>query len=218
MLDEVGDGDHLDAVPLAVDDEVGHAGHRAVVVHDLAHDPGGIQACEPSEVDSRFGLAGPLQDAAGLRAQREDVSRLHEVVWHRARVDRHLDRLRAIVRRDPRRDALPGLDRHRERRAQRGLVVVGHRAKLELVAALGGETEADEPAPMRGHESDRLRRDELCREGEIALVLPVGVVDDDNEAPRADVLDCLLDRRERGGRLGRSQIRGHARIVALTAR
>ena len=86
--------------------------------------------------------------------------------------------------------------------------VIGRR--LELVAALRRQAEADQPAPVRRHERDRLRRDELRRDRQVALVLAVGVVDDDDEAPRADVLDRLLDRRERRRRLGRSQVGSHA--------
>ena len=84
VLDEVGDGDHLQAVPLAVRDEIGDAGHRPVVVHDLADDAGGREAGEAREVDGRLGLADPLEHAARLRAQREHVAGLHEVVRRRA--------------------------------------------------------------------------------------------------------------------------------------
>ena len=135
---------------------------------------------------------------------------------HGARVDRDLDRPRAVVRRDPGGDALARLDRDRERGAERRLVVVGHRPELELVAALGRQAEADEAAAVGRHEGDRLRRDELGGDREIALVLAVGVVDDDDEAARADVLDRLLDRREGRRGLGCRQVHGHARIVALS--
>ena len=216
VLDEIGDRDHLQLVPLAEGGEVRNAGHRAVVVHDLADDAGRNEPREPREVDRGLGLAGALEDAALLRAEREDVARLDEVVRRRARVDRDLDRPRAVVRRDSRGDALARLDRDGERRAERRLVVIRHRAKLELVAALGREAEADEPASVGRHEGDRLRRDELRRDREVALVLAVGVVDDDDEAPGADVLDRLLDRREGRCGLRRCQIDGHARIVALS--
>ena len=144
VLDEVGDGDHLQVVPLAERREVGHTGHRPVVVHDLADDARRVEACEPCEIDRRLGLTGAPQDAAPFRAEREDVTRLHEIVRDGARIDRDLDRPRAIVRRDSRRHALARLDRDRERRPERCLVVVGHRAELELVAALRGQAEADE--------------------------------------------------------------------------
>ena len=55
--------------------QVGDAGHRAVVVGDLADDPGRDQAREAGEVDRRLGVAGALQHAAGLGPQREDVAR-----------------------------------------------------------------------------------------------------------------------------------------------
>ena len=77
--------------------------------------------------------------------------------------------------------------------------MLGHRAQTEVVGAVLGEAEADEPARVRGHEVDRLGRGELRRDDEVALVLAVGVVDDDDEPPGADLVDRLLHRRERRG-------------------
>ena len=79
VLDEVGDRHHLELVALAVGREIGNARHRPVVVHDLADDPGRNHACEPGEIDRRFGLAGALQHAASFCAEREDVSWLHQI-------------------------------------------------------------------------------------------------------------------------------------------
>ena len=106
----------------------------------------------------------------------------------------------------PGRDAVARLDRDRERRAELRLVLVGHLAEPELVAALGGQAEADQPAAVRRHEVDGVGRDELRGDREVALVLAVLVVDDDDEAARADLVDRLLDGGE-GARLGL----GHAR-------
>ena len=196
VLDQVGDRDHQELVPRAVLDQVGDARHRPVVVHDLADDAGGREPREAGEVDGRLGLSRALEDAAVAGAEREDVPGLDEVVRGRARVDRDLDRARAVVRRDPRRDALPRLDRDGEGGAERRRVLIRHLAQAELLAPLRRQAEADEPARVRGHEVDRLGRDELRRDREVALVLAVLVVDDDDEAARADLLDRLLDRRE----------------------
>ena len=76
VLDQVGDRDHLQPVPLAVRHEVGHAGHRPVLVHDLADDAGRVEAGEAREVDRRLRLAGAHEDAAVAGAQREDVAGL----------------------------------------------------------------------------------------------------------------------------------------------
>ena len=144
VLDQIGDRDHLELVVLAVRHEVGDAGHRAVVLHDLADDARRIQPGEPREVDGGLGLAGALEHAAAARAEREDVTGLHEVRRLRGRVDRHLDRPGAVLRGDPGGDALARLDRDREGGPERRLVLVGHLAQAELVAALLGQAEADE--------------------------------------------------------------------------
>src|SRR5690242_669360 len=101
------------------------------------------------------------------------------------------------MRGDACRDPLTGLDRDREGRPERRLVALGHLLKAELVAALLGQTEADQATAVRSHEVDRFRSRELSRDRQIALVLAVGGVDDDHEPARADVLDRLLDGRER---------------------
>src|ERR1700689_1407494 len=51
--------------------------------------------------------------------------------------------LRSGARRDARRHALARLDRHREGRPERRLVVIGHRPKTEPGGALVGDAEAD---------------------------------------------------------------------------
>ena len=213
VLDQVGDRDHLQLVPLAVVAEVGHAGHRAVVLHDLADDAGGDQAGEPREVDRGLGLAGALEHAAATGAKREDVARLDEVARSRRRVDRDLDRVGAIVCRDSRRHAFARLDRDGEGRAERRLVLVGHLPQPELVAALLGQAEADEAARVGDHEVDCLRRRELGRDRQVALVLAVLVVDHDDEPAGADLLDRLFDGRE--GALGRG-LGGHRHALMVS--
>src|SRR5687767_8585421 len=64
VADEVGDGDHHQAVLPAELRELGHARHRAVLVHDFAEDGGRVEAGDPREVDRRLRLPRSLQDAA----------------------------------------------------------------------------------------------------------------------------------------------------------
>ena len=137
---------------------------------------------------------------------------LDEVAWARRRVDGDLNRTRAVLRGDPGRDTLAGLDGDRERGAERRLVLVGHLPQPELVAAFLSQAQADEPAGMGDHEVDRVGRRELGGNREVALVLAVLVVDDDDEAALADLLDRLLDGREGACGAGLDCHR-HGRIV-----
>ena len=122
ILDEVGDRDHLEGVLPAVRDQVGHAGHRAVLVHDLADDPGRVEAGEAGKIDRRFGLTRSFEHPAGAGPQREDVPGLHEVFRACAGVDGHLDGAGPVGRGDPRGHALTGLDGDGERGLETGLV------------------------------------------------------------------------------------------------
>ncbi len=97
----------------------------------------------------------------------------------------------------PGRDPVAGLDGDRERGLVRRLVLGRHQVQAELVAALGRQREADQPAPLLGHEVDRLGRRELGGERQIALVLAVLVVADDDHPARADLVQRLFDRCER---------------------
>ena len=103
----------------------------------------------------------------------------------RGRVDRDLDRVRAVVRRDAGRDALARLDRDRERRPERRLVAGPSSGRSSSSSQRSSVRQRQiEPAPVRGHEIDRLGRRELRRDRQIALVLAVLVVDDDDEPAR----------------------------------
>ena len=163
VLDQIGDRQQLDPVLLAERGQVRDAGHRPVLVHDLADDARRVQPREPSEVDGRLRLAGALEHAAGPRAKRKDVAGPDEVVRALRRVDRDLDRVRAVVRRDAGRDALARLDRDGEGGAERRLVLARHLLEAELVAALLGQAEADQAARVRRHEVDRLRASRTAR-------------------------------------------------------
>ena len=94
--------------------EIGHARHRAVVVHHFADDGRGIEARQLREIDRRFGMAGADEDAAFAGDQRKDVSRRDDIGGTFCRIDGGRNRARPIERRNAGRDAFARLDRLRE--------------------------------------------------------------------------------------------------------
>ena len=139
----------------------------------------------------------PAGTSPARRAQREDVAGLDEVVRCRRRVDRDVNGVRAVGGRDAGRHALAGLDRIRECSAEVRLVPLRHLREAELLAALSAQAEADQAACVRRHEVDGVRGPELRGDDDVPLVLALGIVDDDDHLPVPDVLDRLLDPRER---------------------
>ena len=80
VTDEVGDRDHLEAESRRNFLELRPPGHRTVLVQDLADDTCRGESRKSREVDRGLRVAGTLEHAAGLRAQREYVPGHRDVV------------------------------------------------------------------------------------------------------------------------------------------
>ena len=68
-----------------------------------------------------------------------------------------------------------------------------HQRQLQLVEPLALDRQADHAARVADHERHRLGRDLLGRHDEVALVLAVLVVDDDDDLAARDRGDGVLD-------------------------
>ena len=95
-------------------------------------------------------------------------------------------------------DTFARLDRDGEGGFVSAAVVAAHQLEPEIIGALLGQREADQPAAVRRHEVDRVGRCHLRGDHEVALVLAILVVDENKHAPVARLVDDLLDRHERG--------------------
>ena len=147
--DQVGDRDHLQAVALAEGDEVRHPGHRAVVVHDLADHAGRVEAGQPREVDAasvwparsstppRLGLAAGTRGRAGRCSRGLDLGSI--ATWMvRARSAAEMP----VV--TPARASIETVNAV----SNADLVLGRHQVQPELVAALGGQRQADQAAAV----------------------------------------------------------------------
>src|SRR6266513_6542605 len=89
--------DHHQLVLLAEADEVRHARHRAVIIHDLADHAGGIESRETGEINCGFRLAAALQDAAVPGAKWENMPRSREIFRTAAWISDRADCSRPIM-------------------------------------------------------------------------------------------------------------------------
>ena len=164
---------------------------------------------QAGHIDRALGMTRAAENAARPRTQGEDMSRHDQIARLGAFPNRGLYRVGPVVGADARGDALARLDRNREGRpVGRGVLpALDHHREAELFDALRREGKAHEPAPLLHHEVDGLGRHLLGGHDEIALVLPVFIVHQDDDPALPDILDGVFDGRKRGFRF-RSAVEG----------
>ena len=226
VLLDVGDRREREVVLRGELAQVVPARHLAVLVaDDLAERARGGQARQAREVHGRLRVAPALERAPGPRAQREEVARPAELVRGGLRVREGAERARAVARGDARRHvAAEEVHGDGERRALGVLVARDHGAEPQLVEPLAGHGDADDAGRVAHGEGQRLGRRRLRGEDEVALVLPVRVVRDDDGlaaphrverrldglAPEAPAVLVGLGHEHRARRVGGEADRRHA--------
>jgi len=175
-------------------------------------------AGESREIAACFGVTGAHEHAALLRDQRKDMSGMHDVGRLRVRSARHPDRVRTVGRGDARGHAVRGLDRHGEVRAVHRTVDSSHRRQVELPRVRFGDRHADQPTAVFGHEIDRIGRDAVRGDDQIALVLAVLLVDEDRHATTLELGDDLGNRTHGTRRRARSRGQRVARVDGVQVR
>ncbi len=172
------------------------ARHAAIRVQDLHQHAGRFQPGQHGHVHGRLGVAGAGQHAARLSDQREDVARLVQVRRLGVGLHRGTDGVRAVMRRDAGGDALGGLDADREIGLELRGIGLHHRRQAEIGGAGAVQRQAHQATAMGDHEVDVAGLDQLGGHDQVAFVLAVFVIDDDDHAAQADVFQDFRNRGE----------------------
>ena len=122
------------------------------------------------------------------------MPRRDDIVMILGRIDRDGNRARAIMRRNTGCDAFLCLDRDGESGAHAFPIVPGHHVQVQRVRAFLRHRQADQPAPMPGHEVDVFRRYKVGGDNEVSLIFPVLGIHQDVHPAIAGVLDNLVNR------------------------
>ena len=179
---------HFETMLVTKFDQVRHPRHGAVILHHLTDHPGGNQPGQPRQIHGCLGLPGPHQDATLPCPQRKHVSRPRQILRRRLRIDRNLNSVSPVVRGNSRRHALPRLNRLGKRGPEPRRILRRHRSQPQIIRALLGQRQADQPPPILRHKVDRFGSHVLRGQRQVAFILAVLVVDHHNHPPRVDLL------------------------------
>ncbi len=217
MGDEIGDRDALQVVALGEGGDLVPLHHRAVVVRKLADDADRRQAGEAAQIDRRLGMARAHQDAAVLGDEREDVARADEIGGAHVVVGERPHRVAALLGRDAGRQPVADVDGDREGGAEGRVVRGDHRIEAQAPRLGGRQGRADDAAGVADDEGHLLRRAEGRGDDEVALVLAVVVVRDDDDLAAGEGLEGIGDRVRHGSPQGseREEIVGRHRAAGF---
>ena len=160
-------------------DQPGKTCHGAVLVQHLAQDPRRVETGKPHHVDRGLGVAVPFQHAAIPCLQREEVPRPFEVLRRRILLHEQTGAFCPVMGGYAGRHAVYGIHGYREGRVRCRRFPIDHDGDVQLCKPLfrGGQT--DQPPSVHRHEVDDFGCNLLGGYHEIAFVLTVFVIDDD---------------------------------------
>ena len=147
----------------------------AVIIHNLAADAHGLQACQLAQINSSFGVTGTHQYTALACAQRENVARTAEVAGLCARFSAFFHGICALI------SGNTGGGVNMVNRNREGcFVIVGvvryHSAELQLVHNLAVCRHADKSACFLSHKVNSFGSAQLSCHNQVAFVFAVLVI------------------------------------------
>ena len=189
--------------------QVRQARHGAVILHDLADHGGRAAAGHGGQVAAGLSVTGTHQHAAINSLQREDVAGLHQIFGFRILGHCCLHGARAVRCRDAGGDAFGGLNGRGKGRALLVAIARRHGRQLQALAVFAAERQADQAAPETRHEVDGVGADVVGCHQQIAFVLAVFFVNQNDDASGAQVSHDVFNRgdghRGKGGHAGNFQ-------------
>ena len=138
-------------------------------------------------------MACTHQHTTITRLQGEDVTRLNQVADFCIFGNCCRNRAGAVCGRNARRHALGRFNGYRECRRMLGAVARGHGLQLQQLAALACEREANQATAKTRHKVDGSGRHVVGSQHQVALVLAVFFVNQNDDAPGLHVGDDVFN-------------------------
>ena len=191
--DQIGDRDALQRVLLGKARDLRAAHHRAVVIDQFADRRHRLDPGEPAEIDRRLGMARAHQHPAILGDQREDVPRPDKIGAAGIAVRQVADRRGAVLGGNAGGGAVAIVDRNGKGGAVDRVIVGDHRRQVQAARDLAGQRRADDAAGVAHDERHFLGRGMDRGDDQVALVLTVVVIGDDDDLAGGERLDRFAD-------------------------
>ena len=143
ICDQVSYRDDLESELIGHGFQPGQPGHRPVVIHDFAQDPGRHEPGKPCQVNDGFRMPGPAEHAAPFRPQREDVPGPCQIFRSALGIDERFHGFCPVLCRNAGGRSVHGVHGDGEARTQLGRVIPDHGMQIEFIQTLSRHGRTD---------------------------------------------------------------------------
>jgi hypothetical protein len=151
------------------------------------------EAGQPRQVATGLGVTGAGQHATFLGAQREDVAGLHQIFSAGIRRHGSRDRAGSVSGGNAGGDTDGCFNRYGECGAEHAAIARHHLLQAQALAVIVGQGQADQPACLACHETDRFGCATVGGQQQVAFVFAVFVIDQQDHFAEAIIFDDFFD-------------------------
>ena len=141
-------------------------------------------------------MSGAFENSSALSYKREYVSRPEKIFRFCVGIRKESRRKGAFFRRDPGRGSFFSVHRNSERSPVSLRAIGNHVLETEPFRLFRRDRDAHKPPGEADHKIDVIGRYALCGDDDVAFILALSVVNDDDHFPISDVVDSLFDSAE----------------------
>ena len=200
---QIFDGDNGHVVLQGKVDALWRARHAAVVVGQFTEHAGWLEACQSHQIDGCFCVTTAGQNAARLRAQREDVARTVQIGRFCTVGNGGTNGRNTVGSRHASGHAVGCFDGYRKAGAEGAGVVFYHHWQIQLLTALFVKTQADDPTAVANGQRHLLNGHGFGGENHITFVFTIFIVKHHHTATFTKGGKSLFDTFDRGTKRGK---------------
>ncbi|CAI8409258.1 MAG: Uncharacterised protein [Hyphomonas sp. TMED17] len=167
--------------------------HRTIIIHNFTDHTRRVQTRHARNIDRRFSMPGPHQCSAIPRDKWKHMPGRNDVIRVERRIDSDIYRMRPIMRRNTRRDAVFCFDRHGKSRPHTFAIFPRHHMEVQGPGTLRRHRQTNQTTPETGHKIHHFRRRETCRNNQVAFILTVFSIDQNEHSSIPGIFNDFVD-------------------------
>ena len=189
---EVANADNLQSMFLSHLLELWHACHGTVLVENLYESSSRLQSCQACQIHRSLCMSGSLEHAFVLGIERIDMPWTSEVHWSAGGIGQGTYGGSSVVGTYARGTPIQEVNGDCEWCTQHTGILLHLMRQFQFASSADGNGSTEHSTSVTQHKVDLLRSNHLGRSDKVALILPVFIINNNNEASLSEIFEGFL--------------------------